>query len=332
MTSRIHTGQALHEIENVPAGLFHGARVTIGNFDGVHRGHQHLIDSLKPVPGGPLVVITFWPHPAKVLKPEMAPITITPQRLKDELLAAAGADLVLCQTFDKALASHSAADFFERFLAGPIKASTIHVGYDFTFGKNREGTFDRLKELATAHGVAVAQIPALRVDGVVVSSTLVREKLLSGRVRIASQLLGRPHEIRGVVVKGDQRGRTIGFPTANLGETEGLIPALGVYACRARVSRDGGQTFEPTMEAVTNVGHRPTFGDRGMAVEVHMLGFAGDLYGAVVDLAFVRRIRAERRFESVQALVAQIGSDTHTARNMLEEAAKGHPDYAQARW
>jgi riboflavin kinase/FMN adenylyltransferase len=282
--------------------------VAIGNFDGVHRGHTHLFEETRRLAGSDdAAVLTFEPHPAKVLAPSYAPPLITSLARKLELIAESKIDAVVVQPFDLAFAAHSPEDFIENTLVRGLGARGVVVGWDFTFGAHRAGTVDMLK----ADGrFGVTAVPPVSVDGLVCSSTKVREFVVEGRVDGARLILGRPHEVEGLVVRGDGRGRTIGVPTANLKTLTELIPKNGVYAGFGLVR---GQRFG----AAINIGTNPTFvADRPVVVEAHLLDCNLDLYGETLRLLFVERLRDEERFPSAEALVAQIKKDVERARQV----------------
>jgi len=286
----------------------------IGNFDGVHRGHAHLFHQAEAWAsslGGESLVLTFDPHPAKVLAPAYAPPLITPLARKLELIAAEGIDVTVVQPFDRAFAGKSPEAFVEDVLVGGLGVRAVCVGHDFTFGAKRAGTVERLTELGAGR-FEVKVIPAVTADGIVCSSTKVREFVLEGRVEGAALLLGRPPEVEGEVVRGDGRGRTIGVPTANLRADTELIPKNGVYAAEALLP-DGTRRA-----AAVNVGTNPTFMQgQPVTVEAHLLEWSGDLYGQRLRLSFRKRLRAEERFSSVDALVAQIRKDIEATRSLF---------------
>jgi riboflavin kinase / FMN adenylyltransferase len=308
------------------SGSLRGCAVAIGNFDGVHRGHERLLETARARAAthrAPAVAMTFEPHPARVLRPHMAPPTLTPLPRKLELLEAAGMDAAVVLPFDLAYAATPAAEFVRRDLCGRLGASDVVVGYDFTAGHER-ARVDALRELLLACGVGLSVIQPVTADGIVASSTKVREFLLEGNVEAAGVLLGRAHDVEGVVERGAGRGRGIGFPTANL-RPEGLLPARGVYAARARVGVGirpdgvGHGAGARAFDAVCNVGVKPTVEEAGpVGLEAHLLGHDGsDLYGERVRVEFVARLRAERRFPSLDALRAQIAEDARAARDLL---------------
>jgi riboflavin kinase/FMN adenylyltransferase len=288
--------------------------VAIGNFDGVHLGHHQLLElavARARALGGEAVVLTFEPHPARVLAPRLAPPLLTTPARKQELIAAAGVKLLVNEPFTPALAALSPADFVERILASGIGAREVVVGYDFTYGNHRRGTAETLR---AESGLAVHVVPQVSVHGLVASSTKIREFLLEGNVGGARLLLGRDFDVDGVVVRGAGRGRGLGVPTANLTVETEILPARGIYAVTASV--DGG----PPLPAAASLGVNPTFGAGGpLTVEVHLLDLDRDLYGRRLRVAFRARLRDEERFESVDALVAQIRRDLEAARAALSE-------------
>lgn len=294
-----------------------GPALTIGNFDGVHRGHQHLLSALVArarALGVPSCVYTFEPPPRVVLAPQQARTRILAWPEKMRLLGDHGVDHVVVERFTRAFAQHPAEWFATQILGARLRASALVVGYDFRFGRARAGDLPLLRKLLPH--VPVEQVEALHLDGELVSSSTVRSLVLEGAVERAAALLGRSHVIRGTVVAGDQRGRSIGFPTANLETDSELLPASGVYAVRVRV--DGG----PGLPGVANLGVRPTFEGRQFLVEIHLLDFSGDLYGHELVVSFEARLRAEQRFSGVDGLVAQIRADVEAARGVLSAPAE----------
>jgi riboflavin kinase / FMN adenylyltransferase len=284
--------------------------VAIGNFDGVHRGHAFLFAEtrrLAAATGVEAAVLTFDPHPARVLAPAYAPPLITTLDRKLELIEAAGIDLCVVQPFDRAFAARSPAQFIDGVLVGSLHSSHVVVGWDFTFGEKRAGNVAALERDGR---FAVTAVPPVAVDGLVCSSTKVREFVVEGRVDGAELILGRAHEVEGEVVRGDGRGRQIGVPTANLKPRTELVPKNGVYAGWAQV-----QSTSKRFGAAINIGTNPTFNaERAVVIEAHLLDCDLDLYGAELRLGFVERLRAEERFPSVDALVAQIRKDVERAR------------------
>ena len=288
--------------------------VAVGNFDGVHRGHQALVSTAvtRAREAGDLpVVLTFDPHPARVLRPAHAPAALTTLAQKEELLAGLGVDGLAILPFDAELARLSPEAFARAVLVDTLRARDVVVGESFRFGHRREGDARTLVALGARLGFAVHAVPAVREGGTPVSSSRVRLELGHGRVGAAAALLGRPYFVDAGVVRGDGRGRAIGVPTANLAPDNEILPAPGVYAGYCRVP--AGESWP----AVVNLGRRPTFGGGDLALEAHLLGFAGDLSGARVRLSFHERLRDEERFPSPEALVARIGEDVARARALL---------------
>jgi riboflavin kinase/FMN adenylyltransferase len=289
--------------------------VAIGNFDGVHRGHAHIFQQTRTLAhgiGGEAVVLTFEPHPAKVLAPQFAPPLITPLARKLELIAAAGMDAVVVEPFDRAFASRSAEQFAREVLAEGLGARHVVVGYDFTFGAKRSGNVDSLRAFGSELGFDLTVVAPVSVDGLVCSSTKVRELMMEGRVDGAALLLGRDAEVEGEVVRGAGRGRTIGVPTANVKPETELLPKNGVYAGWGEIA--GGKRWS----AAINVGTNPTFvSGQTVSVEAHLLDCDEDLYGQRLRVGFRHRLRDEERFTSREALVAQIGKDIEQARALM---------------
>ncbi len=292
-----------------------GAWVTIGVFDGVHRGHQALLRDFVAeahAHAAPAVVVTFYPHPAEVLSNRRAPFYLTSPEEKARLIAALGVDVLLTHPFDEEVARQPAQVFMQA-LKAHLGLRRLWVGYDFALGRGREGDIPTLRRLGETLGYTVHVVEAYRLDGEVVSSTRVRQALAAGQVRQAARLLGRLYDLPGQVVPGEGRGRRLGFPTANLATwPKRMVPASGVYACYADLA-------EGTFPAVVNIGVRPTFeqGEAVPRIEAHLLDFSGDLYGRRLTLRFVARLRAERRFPSAEALAAQIARDVAQARTVL---------------
>jgi riboflavin kinase/FMN adenylyltransferase len=287
--------------------------MTIGNFDGVHLGHQAIFHTLRQRArelGGTSVVLTFDPHPLKILAPQHCPLLITPTAKKLSLMQACELDVVICLPFTQELANLTPVAFVEEALVGRIGIREIYVGYDFAFGKGRQGTIALLRELGHRHGFHVHIIEPIAAEGRVVSSSIIRQWVQQGSVDEAALLLGRLYSIAGTVIEGYQKGRELGFPTANVRSTYELIPGRGVYAV---VVDWRGQRYE----GVANIGVNPTFGRTQLSVEVHLFNFSQQLYGETVEVSFVKKIRDERAFPSVADLVKQIGQDVDTAHALL---------------
>jgi len=304
------------------SGALRGCAVAVGNFDGVHLGHQRLLALAREkarARGARAAVLTFEPHPVRVLRPQLAPPLVTPLARKLELLAAEGMDATVVQPFDLGYAATPAAEFAGRDLAARLGCAEVVVGYDFTAGHER-ARVETLRPLLARHGILLHVVDPVTADGLVVSSTKVREFLLEGKVEAAALLLTRPYDLDGVVARGAGRGRGLGFATANV-RTSALLPANGVYVVRARVGATAAGRGA-LQGGVCNVGVKPTVEtDAGVAAEVHLLDFDGrDLYGEPIRVAFLARLRDERRFPSLDALRTQIGSDVARARDVLREA------------
>lgn len=294
--------------------------VVPGNHDGVHVGHRALISLARErfgARGLDVVALTFDPHPLATVAPERAPTPLTTIPRRTELLRAAGADRVEVARFDARYAAQTAEEWIERELAGRLGARAVVVGVDFRFGKGRGGDVESLRALGRDRGIEVEALGEVLLGGTGerVSSTAVRRALGAGEVELAHDLLGRAHTVDGVVVHGDHRGRTIGFPTANLAPDPILLPHDGVYAVRMRVG-------ERWVDGVANLGTRPTFA-AGRSLETHLLDFEGDLYDAHVRLAFVARLRGEQKFSGIDALVAQIRHDVDAAKTALARRPRG---------
>ena len=302
----------------LPAAV-RGGVVALGNFDGVHLGHQAVIGAaldLAKKLDAPAGVMTFEPHPRSVFVPDQPPFRLTPFRIKARLIEALGVDFLLMQHFDKAFASHSAEDFIDEVLIKGLGVRAVVVGYDFCFGKGRLGSVGMLRGRSEFETVSVdAQSGP---DGQTYSSNLIRQSLLDGKPDVAARVLGRPWEIEGRVETGDRRGRTIGFPTANLHLSDYMRPAIGVYAVRAGIDRGGATVWH---DGVANLGRRPTFDKQDVILEAHLFDFDGDLYGRHLRVALTGYIRAERKFDGLPALKEQIARDCETARAILSEVA-----------
>jgi riboflavin kinase/FMN adenylyltransferase len=297
--------------------------IAIGNFDGVHLGHQALFDVVRRdagAQGGPDCALTFEPHPARLLAPDYAPPLICERPRKRELIASCGVTDLIEQPFDPAFAATEPARFVEMLLATGI--AEVVVGHDFTYGRSRAGTVESLRLALEERGVRLHLIAPVTVNGLVCSSSKVREFVLEGRLEAANLLLGRPFDLDGEVVKGEGRGRKLGWPTANIRTTNELLPAVGVYAVRAHLLTSG-----PLLRGAANLGLNPTFhpesalaGSAGrppLSLEVYLFDFNQDIYGQRLRVEFVRRLREERRFPGVDALKAQIAKDVEQARRLL---------------
>jgi len=298
--------------------------LTIGNFDGVHLGHRAILDTVigrARALDGEAVLYTFDPHPRKVLQPDRAPELLATMDQKIEILEAIGLDVLIVEPFDLEFARTPPEVFVRDHIHARIAPVEVYVGYDFHFGRDREGSMRLLTETGPRLGFSVTIIPEVTFAERDVNSTRIRALLREGEVEEASRLLGRPFSIRGPVVGGMRRGRTLGFPTANLSTENEIMPGSGVYVCSVRFLDEGTPGRGEVLPAVTNVGHRPTFADRtGLIAEAHLIDFAGDLYGREIELVFVARLRAELKFEGPEALREQIARDVEAARAWHREA------------
>ncbi|OAQ20428.1 bifunctional riboflavin kinase/FAD synthetase [Thermosulfurimonas dismutans] len=288
--------------------------VTLGNFDGVHLGHQVLLsESLRlahELQGTPMVV-TFEPHPRKVLRPQASLKLLTTFEERLALIREFGLKAVLVIPFSKALAELPAEEFVEEYLLYGLKIKGLVVGFNYRFGKGREGDTELLKTMGEKYGFRVRVVPPKEVDGFTVSSSLIRELLCRGEVQKASRLLGRPYRLSGRVVKGHGRGRKLGFPTANLEvPPEKLIPARGVYAVKVKVN-------DRSFNGVMNIGLKPTFDERDLSLEVFIFEFQEDIYGQNLSVEFIRYLRPEKKFSSPAALKTQIEIDCKLAKDVL---------------
>lgn len=290
--------------------------LTIGNFDGVHKGHLALFDKAKErakAIGGHSVVMTFEPHPLKIMRPANGPHLITHTGQKLELIEKAGIDVIICVSFDRDFAAIPARDFVNTILVKKIGIKEIVVGYDYTFGHNREGDINLLRELGNDFGFVVHLVGPVEIDHTLVSSTSIRRLVQEGRLAEAKVLLGRDFEVQGTIVKGRNRGgRLLGFPTANLNPHGELLPKKGVYAVKMLID-------DALYNGVTNVGVNPTFGDTGLTVETHVLDYSGDLLGKTIKVHFIKRLRDEKAFKSLEELSDQIAQDIAQAREVFRE-------------
>jgi riboflavin kinase/FMN adenylyltransferase len=291
----------------------HNAVLTIGNFDGVHLGHREIFQRVIRTArqcDGTSVVLTFVPHPLKLLAPERAPKLLNTDAEKARLIEASGVDVLICAPFTKALAAMSAGDFVETILVKTIGVKHVIVGYDYTFGQGRGGNVDLLRRKGEQFGFVVEVLDPIAEHNVVYSSSLVRKMICAGDVAGVVRYLGRQFTLEGVVCHGAQRGKQLGFPTANLVTEKEIIPIPGVYAVKVKW---GEQLFD----GVLNIGWNPTFGNQEVTVEVHLLDFDGDLYGESLRIYFFERLRNEKRFSSVEELIRAIQADIVSARQIL---------------
>jgi len=306
--------------QDITAATFQASTLAIGSFDGVHLGHQALLRRMSEFAESaelPAIALTFFPHPTAVLRGWSTPSYLMPPDARAEKLLSIGADVVITQRFDHAFSTMTASSFLDLVLEH-LHPTQIWIGEDFTFGHGREGNLAFLEAAQQTYGFELQVVPPILLDGEVVSSTRIRKSLRSGDVELAGRLLGRHYAVEGLIVPGSGRGHDVGFPTANIDSwAEQLLPASGVYACTAGIR-------EQIWSAVVNIGVRPTFDhDHAMTMEAHLLDFTGDIYGEGVSLSFVKRLRGEQRFGSVDELREQIKKDVLQARGTLT-AEIGH--------
>jgi riboflavin kinase/FMN adenylyltransferase len=294
---------------------FRNPVLTIGNFDGVHLGHQFIfrrvLEKAREI-NGEAIVYTFDPHPVEILAPQRKPLLITPLEEKLRLIEKQGMDAPICAPFTEKYASQPPEDFVKNVLYDQIKIRHIFVGHDFTFGRNRRGNIALLIDLGKKWGFHAEMIEAVRLEGAVVSSTRIREFVSKGEMGEATKLLGRPYVLSGKVIHGHGRGsRKLGFPTANLKPTGILFPKSGIYAVWA--IHDGRR-----YEGVANLGWNPTFQDEKFSIEIHILNFNQDIYGEDLRVEFIRRLRDEVTFRGPEELIAQIKKDVAQAEKILK--------------
>ncbi|MDY3695280.1 MAG: bifunctional riboflavin kinase/FAD synthetase [Proteus mirabilis] len=311
--------ELIRGIQNIRT-LHHGCVLTIGNFDGVHRGHQALLKHLKQEAsqrGLPTVVMTFEPQPLEFFLPEKAPARLTRLRDKIKYLAECGIDYLLCVKFDKQFAAQTPEEFVSSLLVNKLGVKFLAIGDDFRFGKNREGDFHFLQQAGARYGFEVANTESYCDKGLRISSTAVREALLNDDLVLAESLLGHPYSVCGRVVHGNELGRTIGFPTANIPMKRLVAPVKGVYAVDVYLSDN-----QSPLPGVANIGSRPTVQGRGVQLEVHLIDVNMDLYGRRIDVVLRKKLRNEQRFASLDALKQQIADDVATARDFLSQRSE----------
>ncbi len=292
--------------------------LTLGNFDGVHIGHRVILERVvqraRQV-DGEAVVATFYPHPARILRPDRAPLPLISLQDRIAALEDAGAEGLWVIPFDEDFAAREAEDFIRDCLVERLGVQGVILGPDARFGRGRRGDPDMLRDLGQEHDFFVEVVPDVDIEGERISSTRIRRVVTEGRVAHAARLLGRPYGVRGEVVLGHRRGRKLGFPTAHLAVEDLLLPGNGIYACRARVGARPEEAQE--IECVTSVGVRPTFDNGPVTVEAHLLDFEENIYGHVVTLEFVEKLRDERKFSSAEALVEAMYRDVADTRRVL---------------
>jgi riboflavin kinase/FMN adenylyltransferase len=300
---------------------FRNPVLTLGNFDGVHLGHQRIFKELREEArkiDGEAIVFTFDPHPLQILAPQRCPPFITPFKKKLMLFERSGIDVLIVATFDLSLASLSPEAFVEQILVDKIGAKRILVGYNYYFGRDRKGNVEMLIRLGEKFGFEVKVIEAMKVNDIPVSSSKIRELIQDGKMGEAAQLLGRNYLLIGKVIWGADRGKRLGFPTANLEILNGLYPKTGVYAVEVIM---GTKTYS----GVADVGYNPTFGQNPLSVEVHIMDFSQDIYGEEIQLVFFKRIRDEKPFQNHDSLVRQIKKDVDEARKILPRRSSKSP-------
>jgi len=288
--------------------------LTIGNFDGVHKGHLVLFDKVQEIAnaiGGQSVVMTFDPHPIKIMKPGNGPPLITLIKQKLRLISEAGIDVIFCLPFTRQFGSISGRDFVREILVEGIGVQEVVVGYDYTFGNKRQGNINLLKDMGKELGFKVHVVEPVYFGQTLVSSTSIRNLVRAGNLAEANRLLGRDYQISGVVIKGAGRGtKLLNIPTANLSPVDELIPKRGVYA--VEVEMDAGRYY-----GVCNIGHNPTFGENPLSIEIHLLDFSGDILGKELAINFIKLLREERAFNAEGELAEQIMKDIKRARELF---------------
>ena len=304
-----------------PDELRRGA-VTVGNFDGVHLGHARIVGRLIAKArqlGQAAVVLTFDPHPVRLLRPTEAPPPLTWTNRKAELLGALGVDVMVVYPTNHVLLNLTAQEFFDQIIRETLDAQAMVEGPNFFFGRDRAGDIELLRRLTGSTGMSLDVVEPVEIDGQYVSSSLVRKLVTEGWVREAGRMLTRPYRIRGMVTHGVRRGAKIGFPTANIEAIDTLLPGQGVYAGRGLL-KDDGTDREKSYPAAVNVGPNPTFGENAMKVEAHLIGFEGPLYGRTLEIDFIGRLRDIHTFNDVDALKSQLARDVEAAKELVESS------------
>jgi riboflavin kinase / FMN adenylyltransferase len=312
----------VYDLESINQGQLRSPVLTIGNFDGVHKGHLSLFNMVKErarAIGGQSAVMTFEPHPLKVIQGANGPPIITPTEQKLSLISRAGIEVIFCVPFTAQFASIPAESFVRDILVGKIGVKEVVVGYDYTFGRDRKGNVALLQKMGKGLGFLVHLVGPVHIDETLVSSTSIRKLVLEGRLEEAEKLLGREYQIWGTVVKGANRGgRLLGIPTANIRPRDELLPRTGVYV--VRVELEGG-----FYRGVTNVGYNPTFGEGGLSIETHILGFSENILGKRIKLCFLHRLREEKTYSDIKGLTDQIAADIRDATEWFARERKGEP-------
>lgn len=294
---------------------FTSSIITLGNFDGLHLGHQELIKMIihrAEETASLSMVVTFRPHPLKILAPEKCPPLISIYEEKIQLFEKLGIDVLVKIPFTLDFSAMEPRDFVKNVLCDLLGAKEIFVGYNYRFGKGRKGNIRMLRDLGEELGFVVREIEQVSLDEEVISSTRIRQLLKNGEVEHAAKLLGRPYALCGIVVKGDGRGRGLGFPTANIASRHAIIPSNGVYAVKLFVR-------DQHYNGIVNIGMRPTFETKSLAIEVHIFDFDEDIYGEEITVYFIRKIREEKKFQNAEALIKQISKDITEALRLLSE-------------
>jgi riboflavin kinase/FMN adenylyltransferase len=304
----------IRDLSRLP-GRLRGGAVTIGNFDGVHRGHARIVTRLirrARAAGGPALVFTFQPHPVQLLRPHEAPPPLTWTERKAKLLAELGADALIAYPTDEALLRLSASEFFTEIVSRQLAARAVVEGPNFFFGRGRAGDITLLGRLCEQSGITLEVVEPVQDNAQVISSSRIRSLIAAGDVAAAAGLLTQPYRIRGMVTHGAGRGAKIGFPTANINAIDTLLPEPGAYAGRAYL----GSHLWP---AAINIGPNPTFGERAMKVEAHLIGFSRAIYGSPIEVDFLRRVRDIHPFGSVEELKEQLARDiAHVERQVAD--------------
>jgi riboflavin kinase/FMN adenylyltransferase len=301
--------------------------LTLGNYDGVHLGHQQIFKQVMERTrqhNGTAIIFTFEPHPLCVLVPESCPPLLNTLRRKMELFESFGIDVVICAEFTRKFASIPPEDFVSKLLVDKIGVKEILIGYDYAFGKGKKGTTGALKKMGSRYGFKVTVVPAFTLDDKVISTTRIREEALNGNMEAVKQMLGRYYATEGVVVPGDHRGKSLGFPTANLEAHNMIYPKQGVYA--VQVEHKG-----KLLDGVMNIGTHPTFGEGRVTLEVHIFHFHKEIYGEFVRVLYVKRIRDEVTFPNKEALIRQIRNDVEMAKSILKEDAAKEQFYEKTK-
>jgi len=319
--------QLFRDIDNLP-DRFRRCALSIGNFDGVHRGHAELVGRLVATAremDTSAVAFTFDPHPAQLLRPRAAPKPLGWTGRNAELLGSLGVDAVIAFATDTALLQLEAGQFFDDIIRRRLDARALVEGRNFFFGRNRTGNIDVLREFCRETGVRLEVVEPLAIGGRRVSSSQIRSMVTSGEMRTAEELLGRPYRIRGTVVRGTGRGAKLGYPTANLERIDTLLPGEGIYAARAWPQ--GPAHAGSSHAAAVNIGPNPTFGEGFLKVEAFLIDFQADLYDELLELDFFNRLRDITRFDSAEELVAQMGRDVADTRRIVKRRKSQIPNH-----